>query len=355
MRKSFSALQVLHVTDTLLVGDQEDSPAEGVYVCHAPLMRAIDQVLTHNKQIDVVIMGPEYSVSDIISMREVAGRKVVPFILHTMKFDWKVQEIAREAGVDEYCTGPFDYSFIRRIELIMKVKSFRNAQGKQPRLRQQQGGSPSVKLWSLKRTFDIVAAMLLIFVLSPLVLAILIISALDLNGAVWYTSKRVGKGYKIFDLYKFNCGSDDASGVEMTPFGRFLRSSHLDGIPQLINVLLGDMSLIGNSPIPVGEAEKLTKDEVAWRFLAPAGIIGLWRFDDMAENNMASRDCIKLDMEYAMTNSPWLDIRIALYALYVMAAYTKRKLFVQRYAPAVMLPLSWFTQKDKKSIVHAGR
>ncbi len=226
LRKPFSAIQVLHVTDSPFVGDQEDSTGDGVYVCHASLMRAIDQVWTHNKEIDVVIMGPDYSLSDIISMREVAGRKVVPFILHTMKFDWTAQEIAREAGVDEYCTGPFDYSFIRRIELITKVKSFRNAQGKQPRLRQKQGGSPSVKLWSLKRTFDIVLAMLMIVMLSPLVLAILIISTLDLNGAVWSTSKRVGKGYRIFDLYKFNCGNsgdDEASGVEMTPFGRFLQ------------------------------------------------------------------------------------------------------------------------------------
>ena len=357
LRKPFSAIQVLHVTDSPFVGDQEDSTGDGVYVCHASLMRAIDQVWTHNKEIDVVIMGPDYSLSDIISTREVAGRKVVPFILHTMKFDWTAQEIAREAGVDEYCTGPFDYSFIRRIELITKVKSFRNAQGKQPRLRQKQGGSPSVKLWSLKRTFDIVLAMLMIVMLSPLVLAILIISTLDLNGAVWSTSKRVGKGYRIFDLYKFNCGNsgdDEASGVEMTPFGRFLRSTHLDGIPQLINVILGDMSLVGNSPIPVGEAEKLTKDEIAWRFLAPAGIIGLWRFDQMAENDMASRDCIKLDMEYAMTNSPWLDIRIVLYALYIMTVYIKRKLFVKGYAPAAMLPLSWFTQRDKKSIAHAS-
>ncbi len=69
---------------------------------------------------------------------------------------------------------------------------------------------------------------------------------------------------------------------------------------------------------------------------------------------MASRDCIKLDMEYAMTNSPWLDIRIVLYAIYIMTVYIKRKLFVQGYAPAAMLPLSWFTQRDKKSIAHAS-
>jgi lipopolysaccharide/colanic/teichoic acid biosynthesis glycosyltransferase len=357
IRRPFSAIQVLQVSDTLLSEDQEGSPTAGIYVCYAPLMRAIDQVWTHNKQIDAVIMGPEYSLSDIISMREVASQKVVPFILHTTKFDWKAQEIAREAGVDEYFTGPFDYSFIRRIELIMRIKSFRNAQGKQPRLRQQQGGSPSVKLWSLKRAFDIVVAVLLVLALSPLVLVILIISTLELSGPVWRSSKRVGKGYKIFNHYKFSCGGSGEDGeaeTGMTSFGRFLRSTHLDGIPQLINVILGDMSFVGNSPIPVEEAEKLTKDEIAWRFLAPAGIIGLWRFDRMLENNMASRDCIKLDMEYAMTNSPWLDIKILLYALYVTAAYAKSKLLVQQYSPAEMLTSSWFTQKGKKSIAHAG-
>jgi lipopolysaccharide/colanic/teichoic acid biosynthesis glycosyltransferase len=98
------------------------------------------------------------------------------------------------------------------------------------------------------------------------------------------------------------------------------------------------MSLVGNSPIPVSDAEKLTKDEIAWRFLAPAGIIGLWRIHHIEESNMATWDCIKLDMEYAMTNSPWRDIRISFYyAVHVMTTRAKQRTFVPEYAPPQML------------------
>jgi lipopolysaccharide/colanic/teichoic acid biosynthesis glycosyltransferase len=339
--KSISTIQVLYVNDAPFVGDQEDSLQDGIYVCHAPLMRAIDQIWTHNKEIDVVIMGPEYSLSDLISMREVASRKVVPFILHTIKFDWKAKEIAREAGVDEYHIGPLDYSFIKLIHLIKRVKSFNNAQGGQPPLRQQQEGRPAVRLWLLRRTFDIAVSLLLLLALSPVWLAMLMIIKLESNGPVWYSSKRVGKGYKIFDLYKFKYGSsggDEEAGSGMTPVGRFLRSTHLAEVPQLINVIMGNMSLVGNSPIPVGDAEKLTRDEIAWRFLAPAGIIGLWRLHHIAENKMAAGDCIKLDMEYAMTNSPWLDIKILFYcAAQVMTTHAKQSKFVPEYTPTHVL------------------
>jgi lipopolysaccharide/colanic/teichoic acid biosynthesis glycosyltransferase len=162
---------------------------------------------------------------------------------------------------------------------------------------------------------------------------------LEFNGPVLYSSKRVGKGYRIFNLYKFRSGGSggEDAGSGTTAFGRFLRNTHLNEVPQLINVILGDMSLVGNSPIPAGDAETLTRDEIAWRFLAPAGIIGLWRLHHVEENNMATGDCVRLDMEYAMTNSPWLDIRILYYYVHGMVTRAKQRTFVPGYSPTQLL------------------
>jgi lipopolysaccharide/colanic/teichoic acid biosynthesis glycosyltransferase len=76
--------------------------------------------------------------------------------------------------------------------------------------------------------------------------------------------------------------------------------------------LLGDMSLVGNRPLPLYEAEKLTKDRIAWRFLAPAGITGLWQVTKRGKAEMSEDERIQLDMEYAMKNSFWFDTKILL-------------------------------------------
>jgi lipopolysaccharide/colanic/teichoic acid biosynthesis glycosyltransferase len=188
----------------------------------------------------------------------------------------------------------------------------------------------------MKRAFDILISAFALLMLLPVCVLIAIIIKLESKGSIFYISKRAGTGYKIFNFYKFRTmrqgadaelanlahlnqyGENSGAGVffkikddpRITRFGEFLRNTSLDEIPQLLNVLLGDMSLVGNRPLPLYEAEKLTKDQIAWRFLAPAGITGLWQITKRGKDNMSPEERIALDMEYAMNNSFWLDMKI---------------------------------------------
>lgn len=97
----------------------------------------------------------------------------------------------------------------------------------------------------------------------------------------------------------------------ITKIGHFIRKYSIDELPQLINILKGDMSIVGNRPLPLYEAELLTSDEYIDRFIAPAGLTGLWQVEKRGEAGKLSADeRKKLDITYARTYSFWLDIKI---------------------------------------------
>ena len=152
---------------------------------------------------------------------------------------------------------------------------------------------------------------------------------------------RVGSGYQVFEFLKFRSMFVDAeqqlskmqhlnqyksadinsnpvfvkiaNDPRITRVGRFIRKYSIDELPQLINVLRGEMSLVGNRPLPIYEAETLTRDEWSARFLAPAGITGLWQISKRGKPNMSVEERMNLDIAYSQARYSMLaDLKIAL-------------------------------------------
>jgi len=190
-----------------------------------------------------------------------------------------------------------------------------------------------------KRTFDIVVSSVLLLLLSPVFLLIALIIKIESRGPVFYNAKRAGRGFKIFSFHKFrtmevnadkkidalahlNQYNSNGNGPKffkitndprITRFGKFLRNTSLDELPQLYNVLKGEMSLVGNRPLPLYEAATLTTNEFVERFMAPAGITGLWQIKKRGQaTEMSVEERINLDIAYARKSN-------LLYDLWIMA------------------------------------
>jgi lipopolysaccharide/colanic/teichoic acid biosynthesis glycosyltransferase len=326
--------------DSFSTEPEHDYIQETINFVSCSLKEAKESITTTNSaQQDAIMVHPENlsGEKEILELKNTAQQQAIPLVLYTPKFDQGSKDLALKLGFDEYHYGAITYAFLKRIEFIKKLKNYKNQRGNKPYITQQVLEEvPKIKLWTLKRTFDIVVSFTALLFLSPLMLLIALVIKLESRGPVFYISKRAGAGYRIFNFYKFRsmrAGADDelmklahlnqygennGNGVffkikndpRVTRFGNFIRNTSLDELPQLINVLMGDMSLVGNRPLPLYEAEKLTKDQIAWRFLAPAGITGLWQVTKRGKDNMSPEERIALDMEYAMKNSFWLDMKI---------------------------------------------
>jgi lipopolysaccharide/colanic/teichoic acid biosynthesis glycosyltransferase len=187
----------------------------------------------------------------------------------------------------------------------------------------------------VKRLTDIILSSALIIALSPLFLTIAALIKLTSSGPIFFNAYRAGRGYRIFKFYKFrtmkvgaerivhslshlNCYSKNDQRVffkmkndpRVTRFGAFLRNASLDELPQLFNVLKGDMSLVGNRPLPLYEAAGLTTDEFADRFLAPAGLTGLWQIRKNTKKELTAEERINLDINYARHHTLMMDFWI---------------------------------------------
>jgi exopolysaccharide biosynthesis polyprenyl glycosylphosphotransferase len=178
-----------------------------------------------------------------------------------------------------------------------------------------------------KRTLDIIGASVLLLALAPLLIVISIAIKLDSRGPVLFTQRRQGRGGRIFKLYKFR-SMHVGSTVEVRPdgaivksrederitrAGRLIRRFSLDEAPQLLNVLLGDMSLVGPRPLVLAEARALTEEWQSRRADLRPGLTGPWQV--AGRSNIPFHDMIRFDYQYVAGWSLARDVEILLSTL----------------------------------------
>jgi len=167
----------------------------------------------------------------------------------------------------------------------------------------------------LKRAFDFVCSFLALIVLSPVLLIIGILVRIKLGTPVIFKQKRPGLNEKIFTLYKFRTMTDqkDEQGnllpdeVRLTKFGKMLRSTSLDELPELWNILKGDMSVVGPRPL-LEKYIPLYSTEQRKRHLVRPGLTGLAQVN--GRNEVSWEKKFQLDVEYTRHITFWSDIRI---------------------------------------------
>ncbi len=317
-----------------------------------------------------------------IFIREFDKNNLTPYIIVV---DEKTPELIRKTlqyKIDDIYAKPVENETIfNRIRFLRMLKQ-------QMPLIERESSIPDMKIYKtpfLKRTFDIIVAGTALLLLSPLLLIAIIAIRLESKGKVYYISKRVGTGYRIFNFLKLRSMYPDAdkrlkdfeylnqyskekekgdkpktktmktnnldiSGTvlvgddividelqhikqkkqkrdrtfvkfendpRITKVGKIIRKLSIDELPQLINVIKGDMSIVGNRPLPLYEAELLTTDEWIDRFNGPAGITGLWQVEARGKTAKMSPEKRKLlDNKYVeIANSRfsfWIDLWIIL-------------------------------------------
>lgn len=122
-----------------------------------------------------------------------------------------------------------------------------------------------------------------------------------------------GKLYHMNELNSSSTFIKIKDDPRVTKIGKFIRNTSIDELPQLFNVIKGDMSIVGNRPLPIYEAEKITTDKFALRYFAPAGITGLWQVTKRGRAEAMSEDeRMALDNEYSKNVSFLFDIKIIL-------------------------------------------
>jgi lipopolysaccharide/colanic/teichoic acid biosynthesis glycosyltransferase len=184
--------------------------------------------------------------------------------------------------------------------------------------------------FAFKRGLDLLGAGLALLALSPVFFVIGILIKLTSPGPVFFRQERVGRDQRIFGMFKFRsmvanaeelrpkvAELNDARGISfkifddprVTAIGRVLRRTSLDELPQLLNVMAGDMSLVGPRPIPVWVADQLDKDRYRRRFCVQPGLTGLWQ----VEGRQQDFDWMAIqDLRYIDEWSLLLDLKIVL-------------------------------------------
>lgn len=295
-----------------------------------------------------------------------------PFIIISFFRNNEIKSEAYNAGVDDFFQKDINLENI--YHRILFLKTFKSDFISRPLAIPDEDMAP-FKCPLPKRIFDLILSVFAMLILSPIMLLTVIAILLESKGKVYYISKRVGANYKIFDFYKFRSMYPDADrrikdvahlnqylgesveetcsecnklsvgqrcsplvyfdGEEIcerlatkrrsakkaflkikddpriTKVGKFIRMTSIDELPQLFNIINGDMSIVGNRPLPLNEAEALTKKKWSRRFRAAAGLTGLWQVEKRGrKGTMSEEERFALDNYYAENNSFWGDIKL---------------------------------------------
>ncbi len=285
----------------------------------------------------------------------------IPFLLVGNTLSKADKVMAMENGFDDFFVHPVDFKkLLDRVNFLKELKSNLRKQ----KIRSSSGQLKKYKIGFWKRSFDVLLAGSVLLLASPFLLLVIPAIRLESKGKVYYISKRVGTGYKIFNFLKLRSmypdadkrlkefehlnqyAHEDAEPIEIVPqdtddnpmgtmligddspvdevahnqkrkasaksafikfdndpritkVGKIIRKLSIDELPQLINVLKGDMSIVGNRPLPLYEAEMLTTDEWTERFNGPAGITGLWQVEARGRSSkMSTEERKQLDVKY---------------------------------------------------------
>jgi lipopolysaccharide/colanic/teichoic acid biosynthesis glycosyltransferase len=297
---------------------------------------------------DVIVLEVENKMKCFDFIKSIKRDPLLKGLVIILLSDGKDPELREQAmknRVNDLYVYPIPIRDLgERIAFLVKFKLIK------PQLADLSKIDLTYKIPFFKRAFDVLASGIVLLLLSPFFLIIFAIIAIESRGPVLFSSKRVGTGYKVFDFYKFRSMRKDASkelvglsdlnqydkseggkntfvklkhDPRITPFGSFIRKYSIDEIPQLFNVFRGDMSLVGNRPLPLYEAEMLTSNEWTMRFLGPAGLTGLWQVSRRGKADMSERERKKLDNFYAQNYSFWLDVKIIMSTLPAMVQKEK--------------------------------
>jgi len=168
-----------------------------------------------------------------------------------------------------------------------------------------------------KPFFDKLSALLVLVLVSPILFIVIVILAISNKGNIWFTQTRPGKNGKLFNVIKFKTMTDekDSNGVllsdekRLTGIGKFIRRTSLDELPQLVNVLIGDMSIVGPRPLLV-EYSPLYNSRQQRRHEVKPGITGWAQVN--GRNTVAWKERFELDVWYVEHISFWVDVKILL-------------------------------------------
>lgn len=340
----------------------------------------------HYQQVDAILCSlylPGMNAFDFFrEVKNISFFSHTPFILLTQKFSFTIRDLALQHGIDDFYILPVPTDhIIDRIHFLHEFKKYQAEKSIEAAI-----SDKPYRTALIKRTFDVLSAGTALLLLSPLLLLVALAIRMESKGKVYYISKRIGANFKEFDFYKFRSMYPDAdkrlkevehlnqykdNEVELfctecaklpqgsycspvvfydnericermyiirknakkaflkipndpriTKVGNFIRNTSIDELPQLINVIKGDMSIVGNRPLPVNEANAITKSIWARRFRAAAGLTGLWQVELRGKGGfMSEEERFRLDVKYAENNTFWGDINLI---------FRTFKIFVQR-------------------------